>query len=174
VAASARLNLAYGVVVDHHVSCTAALQLAATVNAVAQHALQYIDLRAHAAQHPRLGVLDHVAIHPLGPQATLSQAAQAAAAIGQQLCQQPLQLPVYYYGAAHPKHRRLAEIRRRLGEVQSLSVSSAQHPRLGALWLWAVTEDAAVGRLPAVPLCGAALGSSSSKRARCNCQHKAA
>jgi hypothetical protein len=89
------------------------------VQAVAHHALQHIDLTTHAAQHPRLGVLDHVSLHPLGPQATLSLAAQAATAIGQQLAQSPLQLPVYFYGAAHPQYRRLAEIRRRLGEGDS-------------------------------------------------------
>lgn len=94
----------------------ARLQLAATVHAVATHALAAIDLTAHAAQHPRLGVLDHVSIHPVGPDATLPFAAQAAAAIGQRLSKPPLQLPVYYYGAAQRDHRRLADIRRRLGE----------------------------------------------------------
>ncbi len=94
------------------------MQLAATVHAVAQQALQSIDLTGHTAQHPRLGVLDHVSLHPLGPQASLSLAAQAAVTIGQQLSQPPLQLPVYYYGAAHPAGRRLAEVRRQLGEQQ--------------------------------------------------------
>jgi glutamate formiminotransferase len=93
------------------------LQLAATVHAVATHALEAIDLTAHAAQHPRLGVLDHVSIHPIGPDATLPFAAQAAAAVGQQLSQPPLQLPVYYYGAAQRDQRRLADIRKRLGEL---------------------------------------------------------
>lgn len=94
------------------------MQLAATIHAVAQQALQCINLTTHIAQHPRLGVLDHVSLHPLGPEATLSLAAQAAVAIGQQLSQQPLQLPVYYYGVAHPAGRRLAEIRRQLGKQQ--------------------------------------------------------
>jgi hypothetical protein len=91
-------------------------QLAATVAAVAHAALAAIDLRAHSATHPRLGVLDHVSLHPLGPQASLQLAGQAAAAIGQQLAAPPLQLPVYWYGAAHPTGRRLPEIRRQLGE----------------------------------------------------------
>lgn len=100
----------------HTLKHTHTKQLAATVLTVAQHALAHIDLSSHQAQHPRLGVVDHVSLHPLGPDASLSLAAQAATAIGQQLSQPPLQLPVYYYGAAHATGcRRLAEIRRNLG-----------------------------------------------------------
>lgn len=90
-------------------------QLANTIQALACKALASIVLTAHTAQHPRLGVLDHVSVHPLGSEASLPLAAQAATAIGQQLSQAPLQLPVYYYGAAHPEKRRLADIRRSLG-----------------------------------------------------------
>jgi glutamate formiminotransferase len=95
------------------------LQLAAAVLSVAEAALTALDLRNHAADHPRLGVLDHVSLHPLGQQATLQQAAEAATCLGQQLAAAPFMLPVYYYGAAQPTGRRLAEIRRQLGEQLS-------------------------------------------------------
>lgn len=101
--------------------CYYALQLTAAVLAVAEAALSALDLRSHAADHPRLGVLDHVSLHPLGQQATLQQAADAATSLGQQLAAAPFGLPVYYYGAAHPAGRRLAEIRRQLGEQQRLA-----------------------------------------------------
>jgi glutamate formiminotransferase len=94
----------------------ASAQLTAAVLSVAEAALSVLDLRSHAADHPRLGVLDHVSLHPLGQQATLQHAADAATGLGQQLAAAPFRLPVYYYGAAHPAGRRLAEIRRQLGE----------------------------------------------------------
>lgn len=91
------------------------LQLTSTVTALAQHALSAVDLRQHTADHPRLGVIDHVSLHPLGPEATLQLAAAAANDIGQRLAAPPIGLPVYYYGSAHRDGRGLAEVRRRLG-----------------------------------------------------------
>lgn len=40
-------------------------QLAAAVVALAQEALQLLDLRQHTATHPRLGTVDHISCHPL-------------------------------------------------------------------------------------------------------------
>lgn len=104
------------------------LQLSAAVLSVAAAALSAIDLRSHAADHPRLGVLDHVSLHPLGAEATLQHAAQAAASLGQQLAAPPFGLPVYFYGAAHPAGRKLAEIRRRLGRCAAAGIFR-QHSR---------------------------------------------
>jgi glutamate formiminotransferase len=78
--------------------------------------VQSIDLRRHTATHPRLGAVDHISCHPLGPAANLQAAAALAHAIGSQLALPPTGLPVYYYGAASSSGRRLADIRRRLGE----------------------------------------------------------
>ncbi|WIA12498.1 hypothetical protein OEZ85_012531 [Tetradesmus obliquus] len=104
---------------------TNSAELTAAVLAVAEAALSALDLRSHAADHPRLGVLDHVSLHPLGQQATLQQAADAATSLGQQLAAAPFGLPVYYYGAAHRAGRRLAEIRRQLGYFKANSSSSS-------------------------------------------------
>eukprot|EP00775_Hariotina_reticulata_P009143 gene9143-9311_t len=93
---------------------TNSCQLAAAVLTVARHSLAQLDLRQHAAKHPRLGVLDHISLHPLGPDASLQLAAQAALVVGKQLAEAPYQLPVYFYGAAHAEGRRLADIRRHL------------------------------------------------------------
>lgn len=96
-------------------------QLTAAVTAVAVQALACIDLRHHDATHPRLGAVDHISCHPLGPGASLEQAAQLAVAIGAQLSQPPASLPTYLYGAAHPAGASLADIRRRLGYFQAAS-----------------------------------------------------
>jgi len=52
-------------------------------------------------------------------QAALQMAARLAGSIGQRLAGGAAQLPVYYYGAAHPEGRRLAEVRRQLGEYRN-------------------------------------------------------
>ncbi len=54
-------------------------QLAAAVVALAQEALQLLDLRRHTATHPRLGTVDHISCHPL---TALPAAAAAGAAAG--------------------------------------------------------------------------------------------
>lgn len=35
---------------------------------ICRRALRVIDLQMHEASHPRIGVVDHVSVHPLGPQ----------------------------------------------------------------------------------------------------------
>jgi len=89
------------------VLCISSEQLAAAVLTVADYSLSHLDLRQHAAHHPRLGVLDHVSMHPLGPDCSLQMAAQAAISLGRQLAAAPYMLPVYYYGAAHHAGRNL-------------------------------------------------------------------
>ncbi|KAK9807717.1 hypothetical protein WJX72_007104 [[Myrmecia] bisecta] len=69
-------------------------QLCLAAAAVAQTALQLIDLRKHAASHPRVGVVDHISVHPLRHALSPSQARG---------------------------HRQLADIRRSLGYFRPTS-----------------------------------------------------
>ncbi len=109
-------------------SSSEALQQA--VVRVSQAAIERVDLRSHVATHPRLGVADHISVHPLSwkqagdhpaeasassssSSPALAAAASCARSIGRQLSSL---CPVYFYGAADPKQRRLADIRRSLGE----------------------------------------------------------
>jgi hypothetical protein len=62
----------------------AALQLASATVRLARAAIDILDLRQHAASHPRLGVVDHVSLQPAGSEATLAAAAEVAGAIGAQ------------------------------------------------------------------------------------------
>lgn len=50
--------------------------------ALARAALQVLDLRHHAASHPRLGSVDHISVQPAGPTATMKTAALVAKSIG--------------------------------------------------------------------------------------------
>lgn len=75
---------------------------------VSRRALQAIDLRLHEASHPRLGVVDHISIHPLGvdPEATVDTC-RAGNKIAETLGQEGL--PVLLYGDLNDG-RRLAEV----------------------------------------------------------------
>ncbi len=92
-----------------------ASQLTAVAAEVCTAALSALDLRVHAAAHPRLGTVDHLSLHPLGETAALQDAAAVARSLGAALSSHPHCLPVYYYGAAHCTGRRLADVRRALG-----------------------------------------------------------
>ncbi|WVZ82828.1 hypothetical protein U9M48_030043 [Paspalum notatum var. saurae] len=76
-------------------------------------ALEAVDLGAHAGAHPRLGVVDHVAFHPLHG-ARLEDVAALTRAVAADIGDK-LQVPTYLYGAAHREGRTLAAIRRQLG-----------------------------------------------------------
>ena len=58
------------------------VQLASAAVQLSKAALSLLDLRQHTATHPRLGVVDHIVCNPLGAQAELSSAAEAAQRIG--------------------------------------------------------------------------------------------
>eukprot|EP00798_Chlamydomonas_sp_ICE-L_P016099 gene16099-22241_t len=122
-----------------------AVKLSETAVQLSELALSKLDLRTHVATHPRLGVVDHISIHPLAvpesastsqggvsktePSASTSskmssrmrygeaaeQATLCAQWVGERLGSGGGGLPVYYYGWAHPQERRLAEVRRKLG-----------------------------------------------------------
>jgi glutamate formiminotransferase len=91
-------------------------QLREAACAVAVQALAAIDLSSHQATHPRLGSVDHISCHPIGPDASLHEAAALAHEVGASLSTGPATLPVYYYGAASKRGHSLAHIRRQLGE----------------------------------------------------------
>eukprot|EP00976_Prorocentrum_cordatum_P060465 1175905-Prorocentrum_minimum.AAC.3 len=50
--------------------------LCAAVVALVGAAVKCIDLRAHVATHPRLGVVDHISCHPLASTSTLASASE--------------------------------------------------------------------------------------------------
>ncbi|EFJ53267.1 hypothetical protein VOLCADRAFT_55328, partial [Volvox carteri f. nagariensis] len=92
---------------------TQADRLTAAIVRLSRAALQLRDLRSHVATHPRLGIVDHISLHPLG---SLSESAVAATAVaGQKPLEPAPALPVYLYGFAHPSRRCLSEVRRQLG-----------------------------------------------------------
>lgn len=74
--------------------CHERAQVVDIATQIARGALRVMDLRAHQASHPRLGVVDHVLCSPLGG-ARMSLAKQAAAAIGAALTEGDLAVPVY-------------------------------------------------------------------------------
>lgn len=77
---------------------------------VSRQALRSIDLRSHEASHPRIGVVDHVSVHPLGESGE-EFARQAGLMIATALGEEGV--PVLLYGDLR-NGRRLAEVR--LGE----------------------------------------------------------
>ena len=91
----------------------AAEPLGAAATALAERALSLVDLRDHAATHPRCGVVDHISCHAVGD-ADASVAVSLARGIGARVGDR-LGLPVLLYGAASAKGAGLADLRRRHG-----------------------------------------------------------
>jgi len=100
---------------DHHRSVISfAGEPEAVANAafaLAQAALEHIDLRQHQGVHPRMGALDVLPFVPLDG-ATMAQCVALARCVGQRIGD-ALQLPVYLYGtaASDESRRNLAHIR---------------------------------------------------------------
>jgi hypothetical protein len=117
---------------------------------LASKALECLDLRRHAATHPRLGVADHISCHPLGGAASLQDAAALATSIAQQLSSGPHQLPIYLYGSASQQGRRLADIRRQLGGPVGFGRCVVTQPPVAGWQSPVASASAAPGaRLPA-------------------------
>ncbi len=74
---------------------------------VSRRALRAVDLRQHEASHPRIGVVDHVSVHPLG-EGGEEAAKEAGLAIAMALGEEGV--PVLLYGDLK-NGRRLAEVR---------------------------------------------------------------
>ena len=85
----------------------AAEPLGAAATALAERALSLVDLRDHAATHPRCGVVDHISCHAVGD-ADASVAVSLARGIGARVGDR-LGLPVLLYGAASAKGAGLAD-----------------------------------------------------------------
>ncbi|KAG0571004.1 hypothetical protein KC19_6G204300 [Ceratodon purpureus] len=98
--------------------------LQAAVTDVVRTALRTIDLSQHSGSHPRLGVVDHICMHPLG-KASMADTAAVARGIASEIGES-LQVPAFLYGAAHGSGRPLDDIRRGLGYFQ---------PNNGGLWI---------------------------------------
>ena len=98
---------------DHHRSVVTFVGDPATVEsaslAAARFALEHIDLRHHEGVHPRIGALDVLPFVPLHG-LELEDAARTAHRVGRKLTE--LGLPIFFYGAASSRTRRLADIRR--------------------------------------------------------------
>lgn len=84
-----------------------------TVVAMAEAAFNAINLESHEGAHPRLGVVDDIAFHPLA-RASLDEAAWLAKAVSVDIGNR-FNVPVFLYAAAHPTGKQLDTIRRELG-----------------------------------------------------------
>jgi hypothetical protein len=91
----------------------AAGPLGAVATILAERALSLVDLREHAATHPRCGVVDHISCHVVGDTdagVAVALAHRIGAHIGEHLS-----VPVLLYGAASAKKKGLADLRRAHG-----------------------------------------------------------
>eukprot|EP00873_Tetraselmis_striata_P009015 jgi/Tetstr1/429279/TSEL_019197.t1 len=95
--------------------------LAEVAARITKTALSRLDLTAHQATHPRLGSVDHISCHPLGPAASLEGAAALARSIGDNVGREPSAAPVFLYGAAESSGRQLHELRRAFGYFRGSS-----------------------------------------------------
>lgn len=82
------------------------------MDAVIELAVDRIDMRTHAGEHPRIGAVDVVPFIPLGD-TTLDQCVTGTREFAASVAER-LDLPVYLYAEAaqRPDRRRLADIRR--------------------------------------------------------------
>ncbi|KAJ4849199.1 hypothetical protein Tsubulata_037084 [Turnera subulata] len=83
-----------------------------TVLAMAEAAYGAVNLEFHSGTHPRLGVVDDIAFHPLA-MASIDEAAWLAKAVAADIGSR-FQVPVFLYDAAHPTGIALDTIRREL------------------------------------------------------------
>ena len=81
-------------------------------------AVERIDLRTHAGEHPRMGAVDVIPFIPVG-EATMDEAVLLARRCAQTLWER-YRLPSYFYAAAatRPERRKLADVRK--GQFEGL------------------------------------------------------
>ena len=98
--------------------------LKAAVLALYSAALQHIDLRTHAGEHPRLGAVDVVPFVPIEG-VTMDECVALARDTAREVAAR-FHLPVFLYedAATSPARRNLADIRR--GEFEGLAAKLAQ------------------------------------------------
>jgi len=90
--------------------------------ALTERAMDLVDLRAHAATHPRCGVVDHISCHAVGD-APESIATTLARGLGAHIGS-TLGVPVLLYGNASPARAKLADLRRKLGYFRETGVGA--------------------------------------------------
>lgn len=84
-----------------------------------------LDLRTAApSSHPRTGVVDHIAVHPLVPGGSLANAAGLARRVALALSRVGGGTAVYLYGAASRTEQTLAELRRAIGYFKGCGTGS--------------------------------------------------
>ncbi len=122
---------------DHHrcvfTMAGSAVAMAEAAFALAARAVECIDLRRHAGQHPRLGATDVVPFVPLRG-ATMADCVDLARRVGARLGRE-LRIPVFLYGeaCARPFRTRLEQIRHGGGEAlrQRMADDPAWAPDFG-------------------------------------------
>jgi glutamate formiminotransferase len=80
-------------------------QLATTAAAVLP------GLQHHEAAHPRLGIIDHISVHPLGPACDLNDASTFVRSTAEALSLALPDLPIILYGEVSSNDRLLRDIR---------------------------------------------------------------
>jgi len=95
-------------------------------------ALDRIDMRTHAGEHPRMGAVDVIPFIPIG-EAGMDEAVLLARRCAQAVWER-FRLPSYFYAAAatRPDRRKLADVRK--GEFEGLMTAVAspdRHPDVG-------------------------------------------
>eukprot|EP01137_Pigoraptor_chileana_P010149 Opistho-2@59332 len=103
--------------------------------AVSKEAFARIDLTKHSGSHPRVGVVDLIALYPLD--CRLDAASDSSRALGRRIGEQ-LATPVLLYGAAHGTGRSLVDVRRQTSFYRSTgavtpSVSTSLAPDFGPI-----------------------------------------
>jgi len=92
--------------------------------ALARRAVELIDMRRHAGEHPRLGAVDVIPFVPVSG-TTMEECVALARRVGADIWE-AVRLPVYFYAeaAASPARVRLPDIRK--GEFEGLAEKMAQ------------------------------------------------
>jgi glutamate formiminotransferase / 5-formyltetrahydrofolate cyclo-ligase len=112
-------------------------------------ALERIDMRRHAGQHPRIGAVDVIPFVPLG-EMKMGEAVALATDFGRHIAER-FELPVYLYGraATRPERERLADIRRPQYEgLTELIDTPGYRPDFGPAQLHPTGGAVAVGARP--------------------------
>ncbi|CEM36305.1 unnamed protein product [Vitrella brassicaformis CCMP3155] len=85
---------------------------------------KHLSLEGHQATHPRVGLIDHISVHPLGD-STLGDALAHAQAVGKALGEE-CGIPVFMYGA--PVYGTLVDARRRTRRYFSHDAADQDQP----------------------------------------------
>ena len=117
--------------------------LGAAVLALCREACRLVDLREHCGNHPCLGAVDLVPVHPLTDDATLRECAYVALGIGRRLTEEVPGAACFWFGEADPQRRPLPLRRRQVGWFRRRAVLEevdlgTPDPRLGLTGIGAI------------------------------------